>query len=191
MEYRKLSELKKLPSNPRKISKEQMDKLVKSIQDNKDYFKARPIILSDRTGELVIIAGNQRYEAAKKLKLKEVPTYLLNDLTEEREKEIIIRDNVANGEWDFNLLKDWDAVKLEDWGIQLPYWDDGLDVNSMTEEDLVLTEEFDPIGNSSGLQRVIFIFKGKQEAEDYLNKLKIDYKKEPQAWKVYINTQFT
>ena len=47
-EYRDLKELKLLEKNPRKISKEQMDILVKSIQDNQDYFEARPIILSDR-----------------------------------------------------------------------------------------------------------------------------------------------
>ena len=115
--YRKLSELKKLPNNPRKISKESFEKLCKSIKDNPDYFEARPIILSDRTGEFIIIAGNQRYDAAKKLGLKEVPTFLLKNLTEEKEHEIIIRDNVANGEWDYELLEDWDKVDLEECGL--------------------------------------------------------------------------
>ena len=36
--------------NPRTIKKDQFEKLKKSIQDNADYFEARPIILSDRTG---------------------------------------------------------------------------------------------------------------------------------------------
>ena len=43
--------------------------------------------------KIVVIAGNQRYRAAKKLKLSEVPTVLYNDLTEEQEKDIILRDN--------------------------------------------------------------------------------------------------
>ena len=60
--YRKLEELKKLENNPRTISDEQLDKLKESIRNNPDYFEARPIILSDRTGELIIIAGNQRYQ---------------------------------------------------------------------------------------------------------------------------------
>ena len=77
MEYRKLEDLRKLENNPRKISSEDFQILVKSIKDNPDYFEARPLLLSDRTGELVIIAGNQRYDAAKYLGLKEVPTYLL------------------------------------------------------------------------------------------------------------------
>ena len=96
--YRKLSELHELPGNPRTIKKDQFEKLKKSIKDNADYFEARPIILSDRTGELVIIAGNQRYKAAKAIGMTEVPTILLEGLSEEREREIVIRDNVENGD---------------------------------------------------------------------------------------------
>ena len=95
MEYRKLTELHKLENNPRTIKDASFKSLCKSIQDNPDYFEARPVILSDRTGKLVIIAGNQRYDAAKHLNLKKIPTHLLQGLTEEREQEIIIRDNVA------------------------------------------------------------------------------------------------
>ena len=116
--YRQLSELKKLENNPRNISDEQLEKLRVSIERNPDYFEARPIILSDRTGELVIIAGNQRYEACALLGIKEVPTVLLSNLTEEREREIIIRDNVNNGEWDKEILSQWDANELFDWGVE-------------------------------------------------------------------------
>jgi ParB-like chromosome segregation protein Spo0J len=120
LQYRKIKDLKLLESNPRKISSDQMDKLVKSITDNPDYFEARPIILSDRTGELVIIAGNQRYKAAKKIGMKEVPTFLLSGLSEEREREIVIRDNVSNGEWDNDILRDeWGECPLEDWGVSV------------------------------------------------------------------------
>ena len=111
--HRKLSELKKLENNPRTITKSDFEKLCKSITDNPDYFEARPLILSKRTGEFVIIAGNQRYEAAKKLKLKTVPTFLIENLTEEREKEIAIRDNVNNGAWDMDALaNEWDMTHL-------------------------------------------------------------------------------
>ena len=116
--YRKLSELKKLPNNPRTIKKDDMERLKKSIHDNPDYFEARPIILSNRTGDLVILAGNQRYEAAKALGMDEVPTFLLEGLTEAREREIIIRDNVSNGEWDFDILaNEFDIDDLESWGV--------------------------------------------------------------------------
>lgn len=119
--YRSLSELHELPGNPRTIKKDQFEKLKKSLTDNADYFEARPIILSDRTGELVIIAGNQRYKAAKAIGLTEVPTILLEGLSEEREREIVIRDNVENGDWDMDALaNEWNAQDLLDWGVDLP-----------------------------------------------------------------------
>ena len=140
LQYRKIKDLKLLESNPRKISSDQMDKLVKSITDNPDYFEARPIILSDRTGELVIIAGNQRYKAAKKIGMKEVPTFLLSGLSEEREREIVIRDNVSNGEWDNDILRNaWGECPLEDWGVSVDWKTDeepkGAKEDDFSEED--------------------------------------------------------
>lgn len=122
--YRKISEIKPLQNNPRRINDRQFGILCNSIQTLPDYFEARPILLSDRTGELVIIAGNMRYHAAKKIGLKTVPTYIIKDLTEEKEKEIVIRDNVQNGEWDFDMLaNEWDAGVLEGWGLHIPAFD--------------------------------------------------------------------
>ena len=137
--YRKLSILKKLKGNPRIIKDEDFKILCDSIKNNADYFEARPIILSDRTGELVIIAGNMRYEAAKHLGIKEVPTFVMEGLTEQREKEIIIRDNVSNGQWDFDELAngDWDLDLLKDWGLDIPGldMDTNADVPEEAEED--------------------------------------------------------
>jgi hypothetical protein len=116
--YRQTETLKKLENNPRSITEKQLQKLKESIQRNPDYFEARPIILSDRTGELVIIAGNQRYDACVQLGIKEVPTVLIPNLTEEREREIIIRDNVNNGEWDMARLFEWDCKELMEWGLE-------------------------------------------------------------------------
>lgn len=125
IEYRSISELEKLGGNPRYIKEDDMAKLKQSIQDNPDYFECRPIILSDRTGSLVIIAGNMRYEAAKLVGLKEVPTVLLHNLSENREKEIVIRDNVANGRWDFDILaSDYNVEELEDWGVNVDFLKD-------------------------------------------------------------------
>ena len=73
VEYKKIIDLCQLENNPRTITKENMDILVKSIQDNPDYFEARPIICSDRTGKLVILAGNQRARAAQIAAEKNVP----------------------------------------------------------------------------------------------------------------------
>jgi DNA modification methylase len=62
-----------------------------------------------------------RYSAAKALKLKEVPTYLIEGLTEAKEREIVIRDNISNGEFDFDILaNEWSDLPLLDWGLDLP-----------------------------------------------------------------------
>lgn len=141
VEYRAIADLKELPGNPRTIKKDQFEKLKQSIKDNADYFEARPIILSDRTGELVILAGNQRYKAAKAIGLKEVPTILLPNLTEKREREIIIRDNVENGDWDMDILaNEWDPSQLEEWGVEVPEVKIPEDQDSVTDADLEASE---------------------------------------------------
>lgn len=116
--YRKIESLSKLENNPRTITPEDMERLKESISNNPDYLEAHPIVLSDRTGELVIIDGNQRYEACVQLGMSEVPTALLHGLTEEREQEIIIRANVLNGKWDIDKLLAWDGGKLMEWGLE-------------------------------------------------------------------------
>jgi hypothetical protein len=41
-------------------------------------------------------------------------------LRKEREREIVIRDNVSNGEWDNDILRDaWGECPLEDWGVSV------------------------------------------------------------------------
>lgn len=119
--YRKIDEVKKLEDNPRKISTDELEKLKESLKNNPDYFEARPLILSNRTGELVVIDGNQRLEACRQLGFKEVPTFLIEGLTEEREREITIRGNVNNGEWDKEILQAWNLGNLLDWGLDLDF----------------------------------------------------------------------
>lgn len=144
MIYRQTETLKKLENNPRTISEEQLQKLKESIQKNPDYFEARPIILSDRTGDLVIIAGNQRYDACVQLGIKQVPTVLIQNLTEDRERKIIIRDNVNNGDWNWNALVDnWNTEELKDWGMDFPDgWNTPVENENKEAEEDDFTEEY-------------------------------------------------
>lgn len=120
--YRPIAEIHELEGNPRVIKKDQFEKLKTSIKNNPDYFEARPCILSNRTGVLVVITGNQRLRASRELGMTEVPTILLENLTEEREREIIVRDNVENGEWDYDILaNEWESEDLNDWGVDTPW----------------------------------------------------------------------
>lgn len=139
--YRQLDQMKPLENNPRWIKKEDFERLCASVQNNPELFEAQPIILSNRTGENVIIAGNQRYRAAIEVGLKEVPTILLEGLTEAKEKEIIIRTNVTNGKWDFDVLASglWgDVDELTDWGVEnISFFsesNDETDIDSLFEE---------------------------------------------------------
>ena len=135
--YRKIESLSKLENNPRTITPEDMERLKESISNNPDYLEAHPIVLSDRTGEMVIIDGNQRYEACVQLGMSEVPTALLHGLTEEREREIIIRANVLNGKWDLSKLFDWDYSELMDWGVEGISFPDINDFNEDDSDDTV------------------------------------------------------
>lgn len=153
IQYRKLSDLRKLEGNPRTITGQDFERLCKSLKDNQDYFEARPLILSDRTGELVIIAGNQRYEAAKSIGMVEVPTFLIHGLDEEREREIIIRDNVNNGEWDTDALaNDWDTDELKNWGVDINFDTEKTE----TEADIDLTPKIEVTCESEEQQEELF-----------------------------------
>ena len=83
-------------NNPRLIKDYKFNKLVKSLKDFPDMLKIRPIVVNK---DFVILGGNMRYQAAIEANLKEVWITKV-DLTEDQEREFIIKDNVGFGEWD-------------------------------------------------------------------------------------------
>jgi len=94
----------------------------------------RPIVVND---DMVVLGGNMRLKACKEAGLKEVPVIKVNDLTEEQQREFIIKDNVGFGEWDWDLLaNEWDTDLLEDWGLE-------LDFNPVDDDNAGLTDEDD------------------------------------------------
>lgn len=116
VEYRDISTLKHWNINPRKISKDELERLKRSLKEDPDWLEARPIALSDRTGELVVIAGNQRVKAAKALGLKEVPCVIYHCKDETEEKRKAIKDNHENGEWDEEIFAEFfKDDPLEEW----------------------------------------------------------------------------
>lgn len=120
--FRKVADLSLLETNPRKIKKADFQRLVDSIKAN-GFWNHRPVALEEVDGKLVVLAGNQRLKAAKRLKIKEVPTILYSDLTEEERNDIILRDNINNGEFDYDALQlgeVWQGVDMEYIGIEIP-----------------------------------------------------------------------
>lgn len=111
-----IAELTLLPGNPRTISKKDFARLVDSIKTN-GFWRHRPLAVTERDGKLVVLAGNQRLKAARKLKLESVPVVVYSELTREEEQELILRDNINNGDWDYNALQVDDFWKDVDFGF--------------------------------------------------------------------------
>jgi DNA modification methylase len=43
------------------------------------------------------------------------------NLTEEQQREFLIKDNVSGGEWDWDILaNEWEVEQLEEWGLDVP-----------------------------------------------------------------------
>lgn len=112
-----------VPTNPRKATKEQIEKLKKSIEETPTMLQLREIIAYDNNGELVIVGGNMRYQALKSLGHKTALVKVLpNDTPKETINAFIIKDNAQFGDWDTELLaNDWDKDLLEDWGVSIDW----------------------------------------------------------------------
>ncbi len=90
--------LKPYAKNAKKHNKKQIQKVAESI---KNFGFVQPIVI-DKNNEVVI--GHARLEAAKLLKLKEVPTISVENLTDEQVKALRLADNKLNeSEWDMGL----------------------------------------------------------------------------------------
>lgn len=110
---KKLSELVPYGKNPRKISKEQLEKLKRSISE--DGFHQRLLVTQDGR----VIGGHQRIKALKELGYKEVECLVPSrELTDEEYDRLNIRDNLQAGECDFDALANhFDPEQLLDWGF--------------------------------------------------------------------------
>jgi DNA modification methylase len=113
-----ISKVRANPNNPRIIKDDKFQKLVKSIQEFPQMLEIRPIVVNE---DMIVLGGNMRLKACLEAGIKEVAIIKATDLTEEQQKEFIIKDNVGFGEWDWNdLANNWDSDKLEEWGLDIP-----------------------------------------------------------------------
>jgi hypothetical protein len=128
----KISEVKLNPNNPRLIKDDNFKKLVQSIKDFPEMLDIRPIVVN---ADMVILGGNMRFKACKEAGLKEVPIIVADNLTEEQQKEFLIKDNVSGGEWDFEMLgNEWDVEQLEEWGLDIPTFLEETDYSEKNKE---------------------------------------------------------
>jgi len=140
----KLSQIKPNPNNPRIIKDEKFDKLVKSIKDFPKMMELRPMVIN---ADNIVLGGNMRLKALKELGYKEVPDEWVKraeDLTEEEQRQFIIKDNVGFGEHDWEMLAtEWDADELSDWGLDMPAdWGENEVLEAEEQKPKKLSERF-------------------------------------------------
>jgi ParB-like chromosome segregation protein Spo0J len=128
----KINEVKANPNNPRIIKDDKFVKLVKSINEFPQMLNLRPIVVND---DMVVLGGNMRLKACNEAGLKEIPIIKASELTEQQQKEFIVKDNIGYGEWDWDdLAKNWDAEELEEWGLNIPNFDSNINLDDFFEE---------------------------------------------------------
>ena len=145
-----ITEIKSNPNNPRIIKDHKFKQLVKSIQDFPQMLELRPIVIDENN---MVLGGNMRLKACFEAGLTDVPVIHANNLSEEKKKEFIVKDNVGYGEWDWDdLANNWDALELTEWGLDIPNFDaevleaeeDDFDVPvGGSETDIVLGDIFE------------------------------------------------
>lgn len=122
-----------LPANPRQWTKAQFEQLKASIKETPELLEARGCIVDYHDGKYVCLGGNMRYMACKDLGMTDVPCYVIPEGTSVlKKKEIVAKDNVSMGEWDYDALaNEWGDLDLEGWGVPIPEW--GIEQNSGAE----------------------------------------------------------
>jgi hypothetical protein len=115
-----------LPRNPRQWTKDDIRRMVKSLDEDPDFMEDRPPLVTPQDdGDFCVFAGNERTEAEKKRgKRKEIEVivyYPENDDDRETVIRRAVKDNGHFGSWDYDVLaNEWD-VPFTDWGV--PAWD--------------------------------------------------------------------
>ena len=114
MEFIAISKVRPKSDNPRFIKDEKFKKLVQSIKEFPEMMPVRPIVVNK---EMVVLGGNMRLKAMQEAGLDKVWVEVV-DWSEEKQREVIIKDNVGFGEWDWDeLANTLDYEQLNEWGL--------------------------------------------------------------------------
>lgn len=111
-----------LPANPRQWTRDDIDRIAKSLKETPELFEMRPCIVYPVGDKFVLLAGNLRFSGARQNGDKDVPCCVVKAGTPVAKlKEIVLKDNGSWGAWDFDALaNEWDDLPLVDWGV--PAW---------------------------------------------------------------------
>lgn len=116
-----------LPRNPRQWTQTDIDRMVKSVEEDPDFADVRPVLATPaKDGTLIVFAHNLLTRAAQVRGDKTLPVATFTPETEEDQatiRRLAIKDNGSFGSWDTDILaNDWDfePFEMEKWGI--PEW---------------------------------------------------------------------
>lgn len=115
VEYVDISSLNPAEYNPRKWDATAIKNLTESI---KRYGLVDPLIVNnapERKG--VVIGGHFRLKVAKDMGIKQIPVVFITITDLEKEKDLNLRLNKAVGDWDWDMLKEFDENILIDVGF--------------------------------------------------------------------------
>lgn len=143
-----------LPKNPRKITSGAKDALRKSIVESPEIAEWKQLLVYPFEDNYVVIAGNQRLDAYKSLKYKEVLCFVLPaETTVEKLKEYSIRDNVNSGDWNWPELENWGDVSLFGlWRTEPAKENTKVEFEATNPKPIIITVELD----SLAAQEVLF-----------------------------------
>jgi len=115
IEYKDIKDLTPADYNPRRLTKDRKQAILDSI---KKFGMTVPIVVNMYEGrENVIIGGHQRVKVLKEQGISKVPCIIQN-LPIELERELNVRLNANNGDWDYELLtQNFKLDELEKWGM--------------------------------------------------------------------------
>lgn len=115
-----------LPRNPRQWTKDNLESLIRSLEEDPDYMDDRPPLVTPCEGKYLVFAGNMRTTAEQKRKVRKVLECVVYVPESETDQATIVRraakDNGSWGSYDFDVLaNEWSDLPLLDWGV--PAWD--------------------------------------------------------------------
>lgn len=134
-----VEELKELPGNPRHWTDEATAGLKESI---KRFGLVDPLVVNY---DNAVLGGNFRLSVAKELGHKTAPCVRVNIKDSEKAKELALRLNKNTGDWDWDLLAEFDESLLTDVGFSSEELDDIFDLDIDEPEQFDLKKELEKL----------------------------------------------
>ncbi len=143
IQHVQIKELKPTEYNPRVWSEQATADLKESITR---FGLVDPILVNNASKRMnIVLGGHFRLKVAEELGLKEVPVVYITIPEAEREKELVIRLNKNTGDWDWNLLAEFDESLLSDIGFSSEELDNIFDFEDVTPEQFDLEHELNKL----------------------------------------------